>query len=73
MKKANTKVLENLSLFCHVSGTITIFLGIIIILMDLLYKDYTHIQIGFFILVVGYAFVKISFKLSIVLYDEKSY
>jgi len=73
MKEINTKSLENLSLFCHVSGVITVFLGIIVILMDLLNNDFAHIQIGFFVLVTGYAFVKISSKLSVVLRDEKNY
>ena len=73
MKRASVNVLENLSLFCHISGVITVFLGIVIILMDLLNKDFLHIQIGFFVLATGYAFVKVSFKLSTVLYNEKSY
>lgn len=71
MKDVNIKVLENLSLFCHISGIITVYLGILVIFLDLFDKDFAHIQIGIFILVTGYAFVKISTKLSIVLSIEK--
>lgn len=71
MEEKNVKILENLSLFCHFSGIITVFLGITIVLMDLADKDYEHIQIGFFILTVGYAFVKISAKISRVICIEE--
>ena len=71
MKYQNIKILENLSLFCHFSGIITVFLGIVVILMDLSNKDFEHIQIGFFVLVTGYAFVKISSKISGVVCDEE--
>jgi uncharacterized membrane protein HdeD (DUF308 family) len=71
MKPENIKILESLSLFCHVSGIITVFLGVIIILMDLANNDFSHIQVGFFVLVTGYALVKISSQLSAVLYSEQ--
>lgn len=72
MKRKNVRTLENLSLFCHFSGIITVFLGIIVILLDLNNKDYGHVQIGFFVFIVGYAFVKISQKISRVLCDEEN-
>ena len=71
MEQKNVKILENLSLFCHFSGIITVFLGLVIILMDLSNKDFGHIQIGFFVLAVGYAFVKISASISGVLRSEE--
>jgi len=71
VKVENVKTVETLSLFCHVSGIITVFLGIVVILMDLVNNDFNHIQIGFFILAVGYAFVKISSQLSAVLRNEQ--
>lgn len=71
MKIQNVKALENLSLFAHFSGIITIFLGLMVILMDLMNKDYKHIQIGFFVLATGYAFVKISSKVAGVICDEE--
>jgi len=73
MKLSSVNSLENLNLFCHVSGIITVFLGIIVILMDLAYKDFAHIQVGIFVLATGYSFVKISSKLARILRDEKSY
>ena len=71
MKPQNVKTLENLNLFCHFSGIITVFLGIVVILIDLNNKDFEHIQIGFFILAVGYAFVKIAAKILSVVCDEE--
>ena len=71
MKLKNVKTLDNLNLFCHFSGVITVFLGILVILMDLSNRNFTHIQIGFFILAVGYAFVKIALKISRVVCDEE--
>jgi hypothetical protein len=71
MKIKNLKSLENLSLYSHFSGIITIFLGLMVILLDLMNKDYKHIQIGFFVLATGYSFVKISSKLSGVIRDEE--
>jgi uncharacterized membrane protein HdeD (DUF308 family) len=72
VKLKNLKILENLSLFCHFSGIITVFLGIVVILMDLSNKDFAHIQIGFFVLATGYALVKISSKISRVICDEEN-
>jgi len=71
MKIKNVRSLENLSLFCHFSGGITVFLGVTVVLLDLLNKDFGHIQIGFFVLAAGYSFVKISSKISDVLRDEE--
>ena len=73
MKSENVKTLESLSLFCHLSGIITVFLGIVVILMDLVNSDFKHIQAGFFILVTGYAFVKIAAKLSGVYQSEQTH
>lgn len=71
MKHKNIRTLENLSLFCHFSGIITVFLGIVVILMDLVNKDFAHVQIGIFVLTVGYSFVKISSKITRVICDEE--
>ncbi|MBN1870459.1 MAG: hypothetical protein JW847_07800 [Candidatus Omnitrophica bacterium] len=72
MRSKNVKTLENLSLFCHFSGIITVFLGIVVVLLDLNNKDYGHIQIGFFVLTVGYAFVKIASKVMRVVCEEEN-
>lgn len=71
MKFENTRSLEYLSLYGHISGLITIFLGIIVIVMDILNSDFRHIQVGIFICVVGYAFVKIAEKSEIILLSER--
>lgn len=71
MKFENKKSLEYLSLYGHISGLITIFLGFIVIVMDILNRDFHHIQVGIFICVVGYAFVKIAEKSETILLGER--
>ncbi len=71
MKIKNVNSLDRLSLFCNFSGLITVLLGILVILIDLSNRDFDHIQIGFFILIVGYAFKKIASKISMVTCDEE--
>ncbi len=71
MRFENTKSLEYLSLYGHISGLITIFLGIIVIVVDILNSDYRHVQVGIFICVVGYAFVKIAEKSETILLSER--
>jgi len=73
MKMQNIRDMENLSLYTHFSGLITIFLGILVIMIDLINKDFGHIQVGIFILITGYAFFKISQKIAHVLKSEKVY
>jgi len=70
MKAANVRALENLSMFCQISGIMTVILGIVVIFLNLQSNDFDHIQVGFFVLASGYAFVKISAKLSKVLISE---
>lgn len=72
MKEKNIEAIQNLSLFCHVSGIITVFLGLVVIFMDLINKDFGHVQVGIFILTVGYAFMKISSKIMAIVTDEQS-
>ncbi len=71
MKFESTKSLEYLSLYGHISGLITIFLGIIVVVMDILNSDFHHIPVGIFICVVGYAFVKIAEKSETILLSER--
>ena len=70
MKAKNRIAFENLSLFCHFSGMIVLFLGITVVCMDLMNKDFKHIQVGLFIFAVGYAVLKISTKINNILEDE---
>ncbi len=71
MKMKNIKVLENLSLFCHFSGLISVMLGIVIGFMEVIYQNFHNIQIGIFIFSMGYALVKIGSKVSFVVMDER--
>lgn len=71
MKFENKKSLEYLSLYGHICGLITIFLGVIVIVMDILNRDFHHIQVGIFICVVGYAFVKVAEKSETILLGER--
>lgn len=70
MKRENIKSLEYLALYAQISGPVTIFLGIVVIFMDLLNRDFRHVQVGIFICVTGYAFVKIAQKSVFILKDE---
>lgn len=70
MRVENRRSVENLSLFCHIGGLITIFLGILVGGMDILNNDFRHIQVGIFIFATGYAFVKISSTLTYILSTE---
>ena len=70
MRVENRRSLDSLSLFCHIGGLITIFLGIIVVGMDLINSDFSHIQVGIFIFVIGYAFLKISSTIAYVLNTE---
>ena len=70
MKAENGKSLESLSLFSHYCGMFSSFIGLVIVLMDILNGDYTHIQVGIFLSAVGYAQVKISSRLTEILLSE---
>ena len=70
MKQKNIRMLENLSLFCHVGGIINVFLGILIAAMNFSNNQLGHVQSGIFIFLTGYALVKISTKLSYIIWDE---
>ena len=71
MKLENMQELEKLGLFCYYCGIIPIFLGILVIFVDLLNENIPHIIVGIFMFISGYAFVKISTKISIALLLEK--
>lgn len=58
-------------MFCHVGGLITIYLGIVVIFMDLANGDFRHIQVGIFIGATGYALVKIAAKIAAILASEQ--
>jgi xanthine/uracil permease len=70
MKERNVKALENLNLCCQVCGVVVLFMGIMIILLDLLNREFTHLMIGLFMVAIGYALTKISSKISAIILDE---
>ena len=72
MRIESIKTLESLSLVCHAYGLVSIILGICVIAMDAINSDFGHIQVGFFITITGYSFVKIAAKISRVLAVERN-
>ncbi len=71
MKIKNMRALESLSFFCHLSGLGCIILGLIVVFMDIMNRNYINIQIGILIVAIGYAFVKIASKINLILNDER--
>jgi len=71
MQKENVKVMENLSLYSHFGGMFSVFVGLVVVFIDFLNGDFAHIQVGIYIFVTGYAFVKVSQRLTQVLIDER--
>lgn len=72
MKEKNVQSLENLSLFCHFCGVLTIFIGVIIIFLEFFSRGIAFIQVGLYVLATGYTFVKISERISCILLSEKN-
>ena len=72
MKDNNVRALSKLSAFCKYSGLISTFLGIVILFIDVINKDWVHMQVGLFVFISGYSFMKIGAKVSSVLFDERT-
>ena len=72
MKDKNVRALSKLSGFCKYSGIISAFLGILIVFIDVINKDWLHLQVGVFVFACGYSFIKIGAKVSSVLFDERT-
>lgn len=72
MNEKNVKSLENLSKTCRIAGILPIFLGLLVLFIGVLNKDITSMLTGLFVSIVGYAFVKISAKVNIVLNSERA-
>ena len=70
MKPENIQSLERLSLFCHLCGLIFVFLGILVVFIEVVNKNFGHLQVGLFIFAAGYTFVKISARISNILTSE---
>ncbi|MBZ0165839.1 MAG: hypothetical protein K8I00_03460 [Candidatus Omnitrophica bacterium] len=71
MKFKNIRKLERLGIFTYIGGLICTLLGILVAGIHLMEKDFKHIQVGIFILAIGYAFVKTGRQLSEIAAEEK--
>ena len=71
MRTENIRSLERLSLLCHFVGLFSVFVGMIVALLDLKNGDMKHIQVGIYVFSTGYALVKVSAKISAILIDEQ--
>ena len=72
MKEENVKALESLSKTAYRSGILPVFLGILILFIGVVNKETSTTLTGLFVFIVGYAFIKISSKISNVLKSEKN-
>lgn len=72
MRAENRVSLERLSNFCDVCGFFCVAIGMVIIFIDMLERNMLHIQVGIYILVSGYAFVKIAHRIARILMLERS-
>ena len=70
MKAENTYALERLSLFCHLTGIFSVFIGLTLTFFDALNKDMGHIQISIYVVITGYSFVKIAKRIAQILLIE---
>ena len=70
MKAENRKSLESLNGCCFLCGIFSVFVGLVVVFMNFLNKDFAHIQIGFFVFAIGYALVKISSRITDILNSE---
>jgi len=71
MELRNFQSIESISNYCFYCGIIPLFLGIIVICIDIIYGEFDHILVGIFISITGYAQVKISTKLDAILKEER--
>ena len=71
MKPENLQELEKLAKTSYNAGLLPIFLGIIVVFVDFINKNYTHVLVGILIFIVGYAYVKISGKIKKIVESEK--
>lgn len=70
MRAENRRALESLSLFTHICGIFSVFIGLTMAFMDILNKDMRRIQMDFYIFFTGYALVKIGSKLAQIVVSE---
>ncbi len=71
MKFKNIIKLERLGIFTLGGGLINMLLGCLVTVVNLMEKDFKHIQVGIFIFAIGYALTKIGQQLSLIASEEK--
>ena len=71
MRVRNIRLLDNLNTYASLAGVFNIFIGLLIVFLDVMNEDWTHIQVGIYVFITGYAFVKVSQKIGFVVLDEK--
>jgi hypothetical protein len=71
MQQQNARSLESLSWICHLCGLLSVFIGMTVTLMNLMNRDFFHIQSGLFIFISGYALTKISKKIDFIVNSER--
>ena len=72
MKRENINVMERLSLFCHIAGMISVFMGLVVAFMEILSGEINRSPIGIYVFMTGYGLVKISSTLAKIIYSERS-
>jgi len=70
MRAQSRQSLERLCIFCDVCGVFCIGIGFVIIFIDLLERNMVHIQVGIYVLITGYAYVKIARRIDDILIRE---
>lgn len=71
MKIHNILALERMSLFCHISGLFSVFIGLVVVFMEVLTKNIIRIQAGLYVFITGYALVKIAQRLARIVLEER--
>lgn len=72
MKPQNIQAFQRLSAFCRYSGIMSIFLGMLVVFLDVVNKDWIHMQVGLFIFASGYALFRTGKRISAILFDERT-
>ena len=70
MKQENRKSMESLVWACHLCGMFSIFIGLSLSLFNLISQSWMNMQASLYILVTGYALIKISSKIEKILLSE---
>ncbi len=71
MQRHNKRDLESLSLFTHICGLVSVFLGLVVVFCHVLETDTRGVLSGLYIFFSGYTFFKISERLSRILLTER--